>query len=47
MSSYYRTSTRIDFNQMDDDIEASKPVVESSLTEGELGYRKFELAERS
>lgn len=43
MSSYYRTSTRIDVNQLDDDVEASKPVVESSLTEGAIGYRKFGL----
>lgn len=43
MSSYYRTSTSIDINQLDDDVEASKPVVESSLTEGAIGYRQFSL----
>lgn len=47
MSSYYRTSTRIDVNQLDDDVEASKPVVESSLTEGAIGYRKFGLLKGS
>ncbi|MFC0225787.1 fimbria/pilus outer membrane usher protein [Serratia aquatilis] len=43
MSSYYLTSTSIDVNQLDDDVEASKSVVESSLTEGAIGYRQFSL----
>jgi len=41
MNSYYRNATRIDLTQMDDDVEASKSVVESALTDGAIGYRKF------
>lgn len=41
MGSYYRNSTSLDLNTMPDDIEASQSVVESALTEGAIGYRKF------
>ncbi|MHA7845139.1 fimbria/pilus outer membrane usher protein [Serratia sp. D1N4] len=39
--SYYRTDTRIDINQLAEDVEARQPVVESALTEGAIGYRQF------
>lgn len=41
MGSYYRNSTSLDLTTMPDDIEASQSVVESALTEGAIGYRKF------
>lgn len=41
VGSYYRNSTSLDLTTMPDDIEANQSVVESSLTEGAIGYRKF------
>ncbi|EKT57788.1 fimbria/pilus outer membrane usher protein [Providencia rettgeri] len=43
INSYYRTNTNIDINQIADDIEVKKGVVDSSLTEGAIGYREFKL----
>lgn len=41
MQSYYRIDTRIDISNLDDNVEATQPVVESALTEGAIGYRRF------
>lgn len=41
VNSYYRNNTSITLDEMDDNVEASKSVVESTLTEGAIGYRKF------
>ncbi|EFK4234701.1 fimbria/pilus outer membrane usher protein [Escherichia coli] len=41
MSSYYRTTTSVDLNKLPDDMEATRSVVESALTEGAIGYREF------
>lgn len=41
VGSYYRNSTSLDLTSMPDDIEASQSVVESALTEGAIGFRKF------
>ncbi|EAA0892426.1 fimbria/pilus outer membrane usher protein [Salmonella enterica] len=43
VSSYYRNSTSIDLNRLSDDVEARGSVVESALTEGAIGYRKFDV----
>ncbi|MFX2611803.1 fimbria/pilus outer membrane usher protein [Enterobacter mori] len=43
MSSYYRTTTSVDMNKLPEDIEATHSVVESSLTEGAIGYREFDI----
>lgn len=43
ISSYYRTDSRIDINQLDDDVEARQSVVEAVLTEGAIGYRRFSM----
>ena len=43
ISSYYRNSTAIDLNRLSDDVEARGAVVESALTDGAIGYRKFEV----
>ncbi|HGM5493180.1 TPA: fimbria/pilus outer membrane usher protein [Serratia fonticola] len=41
MQSYYRIDTRIDISKLDDNVEATRSVVESALTEGAIGYRRF------
>lgn len=44
VASYYRTSTSIDVNRLPDDIEmGSSPVAEAALTEGAIGFRRFEV----
>lgn len=44
VASYYRNSTSIDVNRLPDDVEAAgSPIVESALTEGAIGYHKFEV----
>ncbi|WP_267896126.1 fimbria/pilus outer membrane usher protein [Iodobacter fluviatilis] len=47
INSYYRTSTTVDVNQLGDDAEAIAPVVDATLTEGAVGYRKFLLVQGS
>lgn len=45
---YYRSSTAIDVNKLPDDIEtAGTPVAEAALTEGAIGYRRFEVLKGS
>ncbi|HEJ0329743.1 outer membrane usher protein [Serratia marcescens] len=41
VNSYYRSKARIDLNQLGDNAEAIKSVVQATLTEGAIGYRKF------
>lgn len=41
ISSYYRNTVSVDINRLPEDIEAPQSVVESALTEGAIGYRKF------
>ncbi|MEG1655559.1 MAG: fimbria/pilus outer membrane usher protein, partial [Hafnia sp.] len=41
MNSYYRNSTSIDLTKMADDVDSSRSVVDSALTDGAIGYRKF------
>ena len=43
VSSYYRNTTSVDLNKLPDDMEATRSVVESVLTEGAIGYREFEV----
>ncbi|AXX20528.1 fimbria/pilus outer membrane usher protein [Serratia marcescens] len=43
VNSYYRTTARVDVNKMADDMEATQGVVETALTEGAIGYRRFEV----
>ncbi|WP_438801544.1 fimbria/pilus outer membrane usher protein [Candidatus Symbiopectobacterium endolongispinus] len=40
-SSYYDVSTRIDVQKLPKNIEATTNVVQGTLTEGAIGYRKF------
>ncbi|EBV5086534.1 PapC/FimD family outer membrane usher protein [Salmonella enterica subsp. enterica serovar Minnesota] len=41
VSSYYRTTARVDVNQLPDDVEATGGVVDAALTEGAIGYRRI------
>lgn len=43
LSSYYRNTVSVDLNKLPDDVEAVHSVVETALTEGAIGYRKFEV----
>ncbi|MGP2980180.1 outer membrane usher protein [Serratia nevei] len=43
VSSYYRNKASIDLNKLGDKAEASNSVVQATLTEGAIGYRKFDV----
>lgn len=41
VSSYYRNKVSIDLNTLPDNAEATRSVVQATLTEGAIGYRRF------
>ncbi|MFV8762046.1 outer membrane usher protein [Yersinia enterocolitica] len=41
VNSYYRNQASIDLNKLSDKVEATQSVVQATLTEGAIGYRKF------
>ena len=41
ISSYYRSDINVDLDSLPDDIDATRSVVQGTLTEGAIGYRKF------
>ncbi|MGR7304862.1 outer membrane usher protein [Klebsiella aerogenes] len=43
MNSYYRNKATIDLNQLGDNVEATRSVVQATLTEGAIGYRRFDV----
>jgi len=43
VSSYYRNKAIIDLNQLGDNAEATKSVVQATLTDGAIGYRNFDV----
>lgn len=43
MNSYYRNKASIDLNKLGDNAEATKSVVQATLTEGAIGYRQFDV----
>ncbi|WP_273830607.1 outer membrane usher protein [Serratia bockelmannii] len=43
MNSYYRNKASIDLNQLGDNAEATQSVVQATLTEGAIGYRRFDV----
>ncbi|WP_163333713.1 outer membrane usher protein [Enterobacter bugandensis] len=43
VNSYHRSSASIDLNQLGDNAEATKSVVQATLTEGAIGYRRFDV----
>lgn len=47
ITSYYNTDTSIDVNKLADDVEATRAVVQSTLTEGAIGYRHFDVVKGS
>ncbi|NDJ59246.1 fimbria/pilus outer membrane usher protein [Enterobacteriaceae bacterium 4M9] len=46
--SYYRATTRVDVNRLADDVEVSgSPIAEAALTEGAIGFRRFDVLKGS
>ncbi|QDI21347.1 outer membrane usher protein [Serratia marcescens] len=43
VNSYYRNKASIDLNKLGSNAEATKSVVQATLTEGAIGYRKFDV----
>jgi outer membrane usher protein FimD/PapC len=43
VNSYYRNKASIDLNKLGDNAEATKSVVQATLTEGAIGYRQFDV----
>ncbi|HEJ7882677.1 TPA: outer membrane usher protein [Serratia marcescens] len=43
VNSYYRNSASIDLNRLGENAEATKSVVQATLTEGAIGYRRFDV----
>jgi outer membrane usher protein FimD/PapC len=43
MNSYYRNRVNIDLDKLPDNAEAMKSVVQATLTEGAIGYRRFDV----
>ena len=43
VNSYHRNSASIDLNKLGDNAEATKSVVQATLTEGAIGYRQFDV----
>ncbi|EOG1984939.1 TPA: outer membrane usher protein [Proteus mirabilis] len=43
VNSYYRNNAKVDINNIPDDSEVINSVVQATLTEGAIGYRKFEV----
>ena len=43
VNSYYRNKASIDLNKLGDNAEATRSVVQATLTEGAIGYRKFDV----
>lgn len=41
ISSYYRSSVNVDLDALPDDVDATRSVIQDTLTEGAIGYRKF------
>lgn len=41
INSYYRNSISVDVNKLPDNVDANQSVVQGTLTEGAIGYRKF------
>ncbi|WP_337137119.1 outer membrane usher protein [Morganella morganii] len=41
VSNYYRSSVNVDLNKLGENAEATRSVVQGTLTEGAIGYRRF------
>ncbi|MBW3832597.1 fimbria/pilus outer membrane usher protein [Aeromonas hydrophila] len=45
MTDYRKSDTRVDVDQLSDDIDAMNAIKQGTLTEGAIGYNAFEMAE--
>jgi len=45
VNSYYNVNARIDVNELADDVEANRAVVQGTMTEGAIGYRRFDVTQ--
>lgn len=43
VNSYYRNQTSIDLDSLPDDVEATQSIIQATLTEGAIGYRRFDV----
>ena len=43
INSYYRNQTSIDLDALPDDVEATQSIIQTTLTEGAIGYRRFDV----
>ncbi|QSB39148.1 fimbria/pilus outer membrane usher protein [Pseudomonas hygromyciniae] len=43
ISPYYRDEASIDLDKLGDNVEATRSITQATLTEGAIGYRKFEV----
>lgn len=43
LSNYYRTSVKIDVDKLNDNVEAIRSVAQTTLTEGAIGFRRFDV----
>lgn len=43
VNSYYRSKAQIDLNALPDDVDAQQSVVQATMTEGAVGFRRFEV----
>lgn len=43
VSSYTRNQASLDINQLSDDVDAESPVMQLTMTEGAIGFRRFSL----
>lgn len=43
VNSYYRNQTSIDLDTLPDDVEATQSIIQATLTEGAIGYRRFDV----
>jgi outer membrane usher protein FimD/PapC len=41
VNDYYRSTASVDLDKLADDVDVTKSVVQGTLTEGAIGYRKF------
>ncbi|EMI5491525.1 outer membrane usher protein [Providencia stuartii] len=43
VNSYYRSKAQIDLNKLPDNVDAQQSVVQATMTEGAVGFRRFEV----
>ncbi|WP_029299066.1 outer membrane usher protein [Pseudomonas proteolytica] len=43
VNSYYRNQTSIDLDNLPEDVETTQSVIQATLTEGAIGYRRFDV----